>query len=114
MLLNTRINFFKGKFPPDSNGYDYWRGRHEDWTVVRHQPKPGVNVWAGSTHPSATKTHRVRYELVATHRGGEVVRVTMWECGARVNTEIKVVKDLHKPCFGCLHGLIPKGGAIAS
>ena len=94
VLLNTRINFYDGRRPADNEftgsdpDYDYWRGRHSKWTVVRHEPK--APTWARSTHTRGWKAHLVKYQLIATHVGGMQVQITVWKCGGRCMSPIEV------------------------
>lgn len=106
VLLNTRINFHQGHPPPLDpmiDDYDYWRGRHVDWHVVRHEAKG--ELWAISTHASAVKHHQVKYQLVATHKvTGDVVKATVWKCGRRCSSEIRVGRRpniLRRRCWLC-------------
>ena len=105
VLLNTRINFYDGRKPTDLfDDYEYWRGRHPDWTVIRHKAKR--EIWARSTHGSAAKSHKVRYQLVATHVTGLVVKITLWECAQRCMSEIRVgpkPNRLRDRCRMCSH-----------
>jgi len=119
VLLNTRINYHKGHAPPpephEPDPYEYWRGRSSAWQVLRHQPR--ATIWARSAHTRGWKAHRVRYQLVATHKAtGHVVKITLWECGARCMSEIEVD---HHPydraalmCWGCLKDVRKQEGLL--
>lgn len=109
VLINTRINFENGKCPPPhrrGSGVDEWRGYHEDWTVMRHQPRQPI--WARSKHKAGTKVHQIAYQLTATHKGGTQVTITRWVCGARCMSEIEIKGDpvagripLRQRCWTC-------------
>jgi hypothetical protein len=106
VLLNTRITYYDGNPPParvlGATRDGMLRGRAPGWTVVKHKAKSAL--WAKSTHAAATKFHRVKYQLVATHESGEVVKVTVWKCRARCTSEIRVGKRpniLRDRCWTC-------------
>lgn len=105
-LINQRINYFDGHRPPqykiDNDYYTAIDAVSEYWSVVRHVPK--IDIWARSTHGAAKVSHKINYQLIATHIGGEVVKVTVWKCSRRAHSEIRVGKrpnSLIERCWQC-------------
>lgn len=102
VLLNTRINYYDGDPPPADKTGSVWSGRAPGWTVVKHKAKGAL--WAKSTHANAVKHHRIKYQLVATHTSGEIVKITVWKCRARCTSEIRVGRRpniLRDRCWTC-------------
>lgn len=83
-----------------------WRTRSEfdserwrDWRVVKHRPK--ATTWARSQGPLARKVHAVRYSLVATHRDGTEVHLTVWWCGGQSHSAPLPESHPTVVCGGC-------------
>ena len=98
-LINTRITYSINKpLMPFT-----WNRRpgFQKWTLALHRPKQPT--WGASTHTSARVRHLVRYQLVATHVSGVRVRVTVWQCSRRAQTQITTTEaELPKrTCWTC-------------
>lgn len=99
-LLNTKISHHvRAPLLPLSRFER--RPGFEKWTVVLHRPKH--STWGASTHTSARVRHLVRYQLVATHVSGLRVRVTVWQCSKRAQTQITTEQAQlpGKTCWVC-------------
>lgn len=80
-ILWSRFHFTDGKYRPevtDAVMRAGWPTVGAGWTIVRHTPK--VPLWVKSTHASASRAHRCRYQLVATHVSGEQCTLTAFLC----------------------------------
>lgn len=72
---------------------------YQDWRVAKHRPKK--LTWAKTSGPLSRKTHAIRYSLTATHKNGDVLRLTVWLCGQHASSPVRLQSHPAVVCAAC-------------